>query len=98
MRSYAYSVLMLLHFLLARETDLRSVTETDLRECRLWRQGEAEEVAGDAAWDRDWAAIEVDAAATVIAALIAVNTALREQIAQRSAVVIPLDRTHAARE
>ncbi|MFH8682044.1 site-specific integrase [Streptomyces lydicus] len=58
MRSYAYSVLMLLHFLLARERDLQSVTETDLREFRLWRQDEAEEVVGDAAWDRDWAAIE----------------------------------------
>ncbi|MFJ8948219.1 site-specific integrase [Streptomyces sp. NPDC102395] len=58
MRSYAYSVLMLLHFLLARETDLQSVTETDLREFCLWRQDEAEEVVGDAAWDRDWAAIE----------------------------------------
>ena len=34
---------------------------------------------------------EVDAAATVIAALLAENTALREQIAQRSAGVIPLD-------
>ncbi|MFE0206900.1 site-specific integrase [Streptomyces sp. NPDC058985] len=56
-RSYAYSVL-LLHFLLARGTDLRSVTETNLREFRLWRQDEAEEVVGDAAWDRDWAAIE----------------------------------------
>ncbi|MDO0923944.1 site-specific integrase [Streptomyces sp. TG1A-8] len=58
MRSYAYSVLMLLHFLLAREADLQSATETDLREFRLWRQDEAEEVVGDAAWDRDWAAIE----------------------------------------
>ncbi|MFI5687641.1 site-specific integrase [Streptomyces sp. NPDC051636] len=58
MRSYAYSVLMLLHFLLARETDLQSVTETDLQEFRLWRQDAAEEVVGDAAWDRDWAGIE----------------------------------------
>ncbi|WP_327419798.1 hypothetical protein OG763_00450 [Streptomyces sp. NBC_01230] len=49
---------MLLHFLLARGTDLQSVTETDLREFRLWRQDEGEEVVGDAAWDRDWAAIE----------------------------------------
>lgn len=32
------------------------------------------------------------------AALLAENTALREQIAQRSAVVIPLDRAHATRE
>ncbi|MFE7357239.1 hypothetical protein ACFU8Q_29860 [Streptomyces sp. NPDC057543] len=41
---------------------------------------------------------EVDAVATVIAALLAENTVLREQIAQRSAVVIPLDRAHATRE
>ncbi|MFD0068713.1 hypothetical protein ACFRAI_41295 [Streptomyces sp. NPDC056637] len=33
-----------------------------------------------------------------IAALLAENTALREQIAQRSAVVIPLERAHATRE
>ncbi|MDO0923939.1 hypothetical protein QQY24_00130 [Streptomyces sp. TG1A-8] len=39
MRSYAYSVLMLLHFLLAREADLRSATATDLGSLRLWRQG-----------------------------------------------------------
>ncbi|MER6015965.1 tyrosine-type recombinase/integrase [Streptomyces bluensis] len=58
MRSYAYSVLMLLHFLLARQADLQSATESDLREFRLWRQEEAEEVVDDAAWDRDWAAIE----------------------------------------
>ncbi|MFJ9155067.1 tyrosine-type recombinase/integrase [Streptomyces sp. NPDC102270] len=58
MRSYAYSVLMLLHFLLARQADLQSATEGDLREFRLWRQDEAEEVVDDAAWDRDWAAIE----------------------------------------
>jgi hypothetical protein len=38
------------------------------------------------------------AAATVIATLLAENTALREQIAQRSAVVIPLDRAHATSE
>ncbi len=41
---------------------------------------------------------EVDAAATVIAALLAENTALREQIAKHSAVVLPLDRAHATRE
>jgi hypothetical protein len=41
---------------------------------------------------------EVDAAATVIAALLAENAALREQAANRSAVVIPLGRTQAARE
>lgn len=58
MRAYAYSALMLLHFLLARDADLRSATETDFREFRLHRQDEAEEVISDAAWDRDWAAIE----------------------------------------
>ncbi|WP_326659235.1 hypothetical protein [Streptomyces canus] len=41
---------------------------------------------------------EVDAAATVIAALIAENAALRDQLAKRSAVVAPLDRGHAVRE
>ncbi|MGW7426062.1 hypothetical protein ACWGJB_39595 [Streptomyces sp. NPDC054813] len=41
---------------------------------------------------------EVDAAATVIGALLAENTALREQITQRSAAVLPLDRAHAIRE
>ncbi|MGV9901610.1 hypothetical protein ACWDU8_03715 [Streptomyces sp. NPDC003388] len=41
---------------------------------------------------------EVDAAATVIAALLAENTALREQLAKRSAVVVPLDRGHAVRD
>ncbi|MCX4391461.1 hypothetical protein OG887_00590 [Streptomyces sp. NBC_00053] len=41
---------------------------------------------------------EVDAAATVIAALLAENAALRDQLAKRSAVVIPLDRGHAVRE
>lgn len=41
---------------------------------------------------------EVDAAATVIAALLAENAALRERAANRTAVVIPLGRTQAARE
>ncbi|MFF1839470.1 hypothetical protein ACFVXE_35665 [Streptomyces sp. NPDC058231] len=42
---------------------------------------------------------EADTAATVITALLAENTALREQIAQRSAVVIPTEHTpHATRE
>lgn len=36
----------------------------------------------------------VDAAATVIAVLLAENTALREQATEQSAVTIPLDRTH----
>ncbi|MFB6615785.1 hypothetical protein ACFCV9_16440 [Streptomyces sp. NPDC056367] len=37
---------------------------------------------------------QVDAAATVIAALLAENAALREQLAKRSALVIPLERAH----
>ncbi|MFF2206341.1 DUF6236 family protein [Streptomyces sp. NPDC058145] len=38
---------------------------------------------------------EVDAAATVIAVPVAENAALRDQLARRSAVVVPLDRGHA---
>ncbi|WP_031111236.1 hypothetical protein [Streptomyces sp. NRRL S-146] len=41
---------------------------------------------------------EVDAAATVIAAVLAENAALRERAGNRSAVVIPLGRTQAAQE
>ncbi|WP_299540724.1 hypothetical protein [uncultured Streptomyces sp.] len=41
---------------------------------------------------------QVDAAATVIAVLLAENSAFREQLAKRSATVIPLGRSHAARE
>ncbi|MEE1806888.1 hypothetical protein [Streptomyces sp. BE133] len=41
---------------------------------------------------------EVDAAATVIAALLAENAALRERAGNRSGVVIPLGRTQATRE
>jgi len=40
---------------------------------------------------------EVDAAATVIAVPVAENAALRDQLARRSAVVVPLDRGHAVR-
>jgi len=40
---------------------------------------------------------KVDAAATVIAVLLAENTALREQALARSAAVIPLGRAHATR-
>ncbi|MCX4851724.1 hypothetical protein [Streptomyces sp. NBC_00893] len=58
MRSYAYSVPMLLHFHLAQDADLRSATEADLPEFRLLRQNEAENVVDDTAGDRDWAAIE----------------------------------------
>ncbi|WP_329375185.1 hypothetical protein [Streptomyces sp. NBC_01483] len=41
---------------------------------------------------------EVDAAATVIAALLAENAALRDQLTKRSAVVVPLYRGQAVRE
>ncbi|MER6290262.1 hypothetical protein [Streptomyces sviceus] len=67
-------------------------------------QAQAAEIArlrsrlGDNRHGRQRLQDEVDAAATVIAALLAESTALREQIAQRSAVVIPLDRAHATRE
>ncbi|WP_406399631.1 site-specific integrase [Streptomyces sp. NBC_00879] len=57
MRSYAYTVVMLLNFLLARGLDLRSATESDIREFRLWRREEADETVGEATWDRDSAAI-----------------------------------------
>ncbi|MFD7623939.1 tyrosine-type recombinase/integrase [Streptomyces sp. NPDC059802] len=57
MRSYAYSVLMLINFLRARGADLRSATEADIKEFRVWRREEAEETVQEAAWDRDVAAI-----------------------------------------
>jgi len=41
---------------------------------------------------------QVDAAATVIATLLAENAALREQATRRSAVIVPLDRTQAVHE
>ncbi|MFE0577562.1 site-specific integrase [Streptomyces sp. NPDC058874] len=57
MRSYAYTVLMLLNFLAARGLDLRSATESDIQEFRQWRREDAEETVGEATWDRDSAAI-----------------------------------------
>jgi hypothetical protein len=57
MRAYAYTGLMLLNFLAAQGLDLREATESDLLEFRLWRREEAEETVGQAAWDRDAAAI-----------------------------------------
>lgn len=48
---------MLLNFLRARGLDLRSATESDIREFRLWRREEADETVGEATWDRDSAAI-----------------------------------------
>ncbi|MGQ4379746.1 hypothetical protein ACN6K9_002921 [Streptomyces sp. SAS_267] len=41
---------------------------------------------------------EVDAAATVVAALAAENAALREQAAHRAPVVIPLNRAHSTQD
>ncbi|MFE1841155.1 hypothetical protein [Streptomyces sviceus] len=67
-------------------------------------QDQAAEIArlrsrlGDKRHGRQRLQDEVDPGATVIAALFAESTALREQIAQRSAVVISLDRAHATRE
>ncbi|MEW2121666.1 site-specific integrase [Streptomyces sp. NPDC005474] len=57
MRSYAYSVLMLLHFLQARGMDLQSAAEADIREFRLWRLEAADETVEQVSWDRDSAAI-----------------------------------------
>ena len=57
MRAYAYTALMLLRFLLARAQDLVSATESDLLDFRRWRLDDAEHTVGEAAWDRDAAAI-----------------------------------------
>ncbi|MER5358844.1 site-specific integrase [Streptomyces sp. NPDC002785] len=57
MRSYAYTLLTLLHFLMARGLDLLSVTETDIKEFRLWRLEQAEETVEEVSFDRDSAAI-----------------------------------------
>jgi hypothetical protein len=57
MRAYAYTALMLLRFLHARGLDLASATEQDVLEFRRWRLDDADETVGEAAWDRDAAAI-----------------------------------------
>ncbi|MFE3181868.1 tyrosine-type recombinase/integrase [Streptomyces violascens] len=57
MRSYAYTVLMLLGFLQARGLDLRSATESDILQFRQWRLDDAEETVEQPSWDRDAAAI-----------------------------------------
>ncbi|MFF7728810.1 site-specific integrase [Streptomyces sp. NPDC008001] len=57
MRAYAYTVLMLLGFLLARGADLRSATERDILQFRQWRREDAEETVEGPTWDRDAAAI-----------------------------------------
>jgi hypothetical protein len=57
MRAYAYTVLMLLGFLLARGADLRSATEMDILQFRQWRRADAEDTVGGTTWDRDAAAI-----------------------------------------
>jgi site-specific recombinase XerD len=57
MKSYAYTLLMLLHFLMARGLDLLSATETDIKEFRQWRLEQAEETVEEVSFDRDAAAI-----------------------------------------
>lgn len=57
MRAYAYTALMLFNFLAARGRDLASASEADLLEFRLWRREQAEVTVGQAAWDRDAAAV-----------------------------------------
>lgn len=57
MRAYAYTVLMLLGFLLARGADLRSATEMDILQFRQWRRTDAEDTVEVTIWDRDAAAI-----------------------------------------
>lgn len=48
---------MLLRFLAARDTDLASASEADLQEFRRWRLDDGELTVGEAAWNRDAAAI-----------------------------------------
>ncbi|MFI5895670.1 tyrosine-type recombinase/integrase [Actinoplanes sp. NPDC051513] len=57
MHAYAYTTLMLLRFLNARGLDLVSATELDVLEFRRWRLDDGDEIVGEAAWDRDAAAI-----------------------------------------
>ncbi|WP_433317930.1 tyrosine-type recombinase/integrase [Micromonospora chersina] len=57
MRAYAYTTSMLLRFLQARGLDLASASEADIQDFRRWRLDEAERTIGEAAWDRDGAAI-----------------------------------------
>ncbi|MFJ8856610.1 DUF2199 domain-containing protein [Streptomyces sp. NPDC102437] len=57
MKACAYTALMLFHFLATRSRDFVSASEADLLEFRLWRREQAEETVGQAAWDRDSAAL-----------------------------------------
>ncbi|MFE5091585.1 site-specific integrase [Streptomyces sp. NPDC056638] len=57
MKSYAYTILMLLHFLMARGLDLLSATETDIKEFRLWRLEQDTETVEEVSFDRDSAAV-----------------------------------------
>ncbi len=57
MKAYAYTALMLFNFLATRGRDFASASEADLLEFRLWRREQAEETVGQAAWDRDSAAL-----------------------------------------
>ncbi|MEU4645425.1 hypothetical protein [Micromonospora sp. NPDC023814] len=49
--------LQFLQFLQARGLDLASASEADIQDFRRWRPDEAEQTVGEAAWDRDAAAI-----------------------------------------
>lgn len=57
MKSYALTLLMLLHFLMARGSDLLSATEADIKQFRQWRLDEDEETVEEVSWDRDSAAL-----------------------------------------
>ncbi|GAA1595775.1 tyrosine-type recombinase/integrase [Actinoplanes couchii] len=57
MRAYAYTALILLRFLRARDLDLSSAAEQDVLEFRRWRLDDGGETVSEAAWDRDAAAI-----------------------------------------
>ncbi|MFD7337805.1 site-specific integrase [Streptomyces violascens] len=57
MRTYAYTVLMLLAFLESRGLDLRSAAETDILQFRQWRCEDDEDPVDDPTWDKNSAAI-----------------------------------------
>lgn len=56
-RAYSQAVFRLHDFLAAHGTDLLSACERDLLAYRRWRCDEAEEVIGDATWDKEAAGI-----------------------------------------
>jgi hypothetical protein len=57
MKAYALTVVMLMHFLEDRGSDLLSATETDIKEFRRWRLEDEEYTVDEVSWDRDAAAI-----------------------------------------